>query len=71
MKSIMPFPRNNQEVLVHTFVSIGKTQYEPDFKDPSFEVASLALKVLTIIHPINIMMGEVYTHLLFKGVYAT
>ena len=57
--------------MVHTLVSIGKTRYEPDFKDPSFEVVSLTFKVLTIIHPINIMMGEVYTHLLFKGVYAT
>ena len=40
-------------------------------KDPSFEVISLAFEILTIIHPINIMMGEIHTHLLVKGVYAT
>ena len=67
----MPIPRDNQEVLVHTLVSIGEIQYELDFKNPSFEVISLAFEMLTIIHPVNIMMGEVHTHLLIKGVYAT
>ena len=67
----MLIPRDNQEVLVHTLVSIGEIQYELDFKNPSFEVISLAFEMLTIIHPVNIMMGEVHTHLLIKGVYAT
>ena len=67
----MPIPRDNQEVLVHTLVSIREIQYELDFKNPSFEVISLAFEMLTIIHPVNIMMGEVHTHLLIKGVYAT
>ena len=71
MKSIMPIPWDNQEVLVHTFVSIEETRYEPNFKDPSFEVMSLDFEILTIIHLINIMMGEIHSHLLVKGVYAT
>ena len=68
---IMPFLQDNQEVLVHTLVSVGETWYEPDFKDPGFEVLSLFFMVLTVIHPINVMMGEIYTHLFIKGVYAT
>ena len=71
MKSIMPFPRDNQEVLVHTLVSVRETLYKPNFRNPSFEVVSLLLKVLTVIHQINVMMGEIYTYLFIKSVYAT
>ena len=71
MKSIMPFPRDNQEVLVHTLVSVEETWYEPDFRNPSFEVVSLLFKVLTVIHQINVMMGEIYTYLFIKSVYTT
>ena len=71
MKSIMPIPRDNQEVLVHTLVGIRETRYEPDFRNPSCEVIPLALEVLTVIYPVNMVMGEVHTHLFVKGAYTT
>ena len=71
MKSIMPFTWDNQKILVHALVSFGKTQDESDLKDPSLKVITYALKELAVVHPINIMMGEDYTHLLVKGVYTT
>ena len=71
MKSIMPFTQDNQEILIHAFISFGETWYESDFRDPSFKVISLTLKELTVIHLVNVMMGEGYTHLFVKGVYIT
>ena len=71
MNSIMPFTCNNLEILVHALVSFRETQNESDFKDPNFKVVPLVLKELTIIHPVNVVMGEVYTHLFIEGIYTT
>ena len=71
MKSIMPFTQDNQKILVHALVRFGETQDESDFRDPSFKVVSLTLKELTVIHLVNVVMGEGYTHLFVKGVYIT
>ena len=71
MKSIMPFTRDNHKILVHAFVSFGKTWDESDFREPSLKVITYAFKELAVVHLVNIVMGEVYTHLLVKGVYAT
>ena len=64
----MPFTQYNQEILFYAFVSFGETQNESDFRDPNFKVLSLALKKLTVIHPVNIAMGEVYTHVFVEGI---
>ena len=69
MKSIMPFTRDYEEVFVHTLVRYEEAQYELDFRDPSFQVVSLTFEVLTVINPINVMMGKVHTHLFVKGIY--
>ena len=71
MKSIMPFTRDNQKILVHALVSFGKTQDESNFRDPSFKIVPLTLKELAVIHPVSIVMGEVYTHLFVEGIYTT
>ena len=71
MKSIMSFTRDNQKILVHALVSFGKTRDEFDFREPSLKVVTCALKELAVVCPVNIVMGEVYNHLLVKGVYAT
>ena len=70
MKSIMSFSQDNQKILVHALVSFRKTRDESDCRDLSYKVVSLALKELAVIYPVLIVMGEVYTYFLVKGIYA-
>ena len=71
MKSIMPFSRDNQKILVHALIRFGETRDESDFRGPSFKIVPRNLKELAVIHPVNIVMREVYTHLFVEGVYTT
>ena len=71
MKNIMSLTRDNKKILVHALVRFGETRNERDFEDPSFKVISHTFKVLAIIHPVDIVMGNIYSHLFIKGVHTT
>ena len=55
----MPLTRDYQKILVHALVRFGETRDKPNSRDSSFDVVPYALMVLAIIHPIDVMMGEV------------
>ena len=57
--------------MLHALVRFGETQDEPDFENPSFKVISHTLKVLAVIHPVDVAMGKIYSHLFIKGVHTT
>ena len=71
MKTIMPLTQDNQKILVHALVRFGETRDEPNFEDPIFKVISHTFKVLAIIHPVDFVMGKIYSHLFIKGVHTT
>ena len=71
MKTIMSLTRDNKKILVHALVRFEETRNERDFEDPSFKVISHTFKVLAIIHPVDIVMGNIYSHLFIKGVHTT
>ena len=47
--------------MVHALVRFEETRDEPDFGNPSLKVISHTFKVLVIIHPIDIVMGKIYS----------
>ena len=38
MKSVVPFPRGNQVVILHALIGLRKTQYKPNNVGPGLEV---------------------------------
>jgi len=59
----MSFTQDNQKVLVHTLIGFGKAGDHLNRGYPSLKVVSRFLAILTIVHLVDIMMGQVNSHL--------
>ena len=60
----MPFTRDDQKVFVHALVGFGKAGDQHDRGNLGFKVKSHALEALAIIHPIDVVMGKINSHLI-------
>ena len=71
MKTVMPFPRGDQVVVLHAFFGLGKTRYEPNNVGPGLEVIPRVSKKMTLVHMDDIVPGKSQTHLLVESIDAT
>ena len=60
----MPFTLDNLKVLVHAFVGFKKAEDWLDRGNPSFKIIPCVLNILAIIHPVDIVMGQINSHLM-------
>lgn len=60
----MSFTQDDQKVFVNALVGFGKVGDHPDRKCPSLKVVSCFLTILTIVHPVDIIMGLVNSRLI-------
>ena len=71
MKTVMPFLRGDQVVILHAFVGLRKTQYQSNNVRPRLEVISPIGELVALIHMNNIMPCESQARLLVESIYAT
>ena len=58
VKTIVPFPKGVQVVIIHAFVGFGKTRYQSNNVGPRLEVISGTGKLVELIHMNYIMPCE-------------
>ena len=58
VKTIVPFSRGDQVVILHAFVGFGKTQYQSNNIGLRLEVIPGARKLMALIHMNYIMLCE-------------
>ena len=71
MKTVMPFPRGDQVVILHAFVGFRKTRYQSNNVGLRLEVISRVGELMALIHMNDVMPRESQAHLLVESIYAT
>ena len=71
VKTVMPFTKGNQVVILHALVGLGKTQDESNHGRPRLKVVARVYQQVALVHPNDIVPGEVQSHLLVESIYVT
>ena len=71
MKAIMPRPQNNQVVVFHPLIRLGKARDESNNTRLGLEVKSHIFKEVALVHVDHIMPGELQAQILIESINAT
>ena len=71
VKTVIPFLKDNQVVILHAFIRLRKTQYQFNDVRPRLEIISHTGKFMAFVHMNYIKPCEPQAHLLIESVYAT
>ena len=70
VKTVMPFLRDNQVVILHAFIRLRKTQYQFNDVESRLEIISRVGKFVALVYMNYIKPREPQTYLLIESVYA-
>ena len=71
MKTVVPFTKDDQVVILYALVGLGKTQDKPNHLRPRLKVVAQVCQQMALVHPNDIVLGKVQPHMLVESVYTT